>query len=58
MAGLLGGLDSTFLVRQHLPLPGQLAFLSISSQSNAKKPLTQVPEHESVSDDCLGLDVG
>ena len=37
------GLLPTFLVKQHLPLPGQSAFLSISSQRRAKNPVTQVP---------------
>ena len=59
LAGLLfWGFESTFLVRQHLALPGHVAVLSISSQSNAKKPLTQVPEQVSESELCLGLDVG
>ena len=51
LIGLAGFLfwGLTFLVRQHLPLPGQMAFLSISSQSNAKKPLTQVPSQVSES---------
>ena len=30
-------------VMQHLPLPGQIAFLSISSRSREKNPVTQVP---------------
>lgn len=33
------------LVIQHRPLPGQIAFLSISSQRREKKPVTQVPRH-------------
>ena len=54
------GFDSfTFFVLQHLPFPGHSAFLSISSQSKAKKPLTQVPPSQAapVLDDCLGLGV-
>ena len=46
---VLSGLDfSTFLVRQHLPLPGQWALRSIASHNKAKKPVTQVPIHCSV----------
>ena len=37
--------SSTFLVKQHRPFPGQVTLLSISSQSNVKKPETQVPRH-------------
>lgn len=32
-------------VMQHRPLPGQMAFLSISSHSKEKKPVTHVPRH-------------
>ena len=39
---------STFFVKQHLPFPGQWAFLSMASHSNAKNPVTQVPMHCSV----------
>ena len=35
--------SSTFLVKQHLPFPGQETLLSISSQRRVKNPETQVP---------------
>ena len=37
--------SSTFLVRQHLPFPGQETLRSISSQRRVKNPETQVPRH-------------
>ena len=46
---VLAGLGfSTFLVRQHLPLPGQCAFRSMASHNSAKNPVTHVPIHCSV----------
>ena len=35
--------SSTFLVKQHLPFPGQETLRSISSQRRVKNPETQVP---------------
>ena len=50
-------LVSTFFVMQHLPCAGHLAFRSISSQSKAKNPVTQVPAHDP-SDNLVTSGVG
>ena len=50
-----GLLSSTLRVMQHLPLPGHLTERSISSQSSAKKPVTQVPLHRLLFDGLGGF---